>query len=851
MPRIIVLFFFLNTILCGFSQTFTNIPSWVKVENIKENNVDANSIRDGYYYALVDEQYNTVLKHDFCHYATKATSELGLDYTSQLEIEFDPSYQKVEIHYIKINRGQETIDLTHTSGIKLLKEENERSNGVLNETNTLYANLSDIRKGDIVEYAYSVIGYNNVFKNAFSFSLKFGYSIPVGRINRSLIIDKETKLSILNTNCEIQPEISENKNITYTWVAENTTPIKLEDNTPSWYSPYPTVQVSNSKDWKEVKEKHKTLFVIGKYDNIKLTELTDSIKAKYPGDIEKQISSLVDFAQNQIRYSGITGGIHSHQPHLPDYVMRNRYGDCKDKTLFLRELLKQIDIKSYPVLIHTDQNKSIESGNPSTRAFNHVILAIEYEHKFYFIDPTFTYQKGNFKNKKTSNYEVGLILDDSENTFVEIPTDTVSKIIVTEDFNINSDTKDAILKVESIYTGIHADRTRYSYSNSSIADMQENYRSFYLKYTDEVEVLDTLVFIDDEEQNEIRITEHYLLKGFWTKADSADTKIQKDFIPYVLNEKIIYVTDNIRKQYLEIPFPVNITQTINVRKAEGWNIENSNIEENNDFFYYYYNTTVIDNLLSLKYIYRSKTSSISPEDYPAYKTKSNFLDHNMVMAVSTSDVNAKVFGFNWLLALTTLISTIFSFIVCYHLYKKPYQAEYDKQYNTIGGWLILVGIGIVISPLALTYEVFKLYYDELSVNYFFFYFDKTSEYYEPLQGYYVLVGNLGNMFLIVASVFLIILFFKRKASFRTYYCGYRIFNLIFLILDLILIYAFADNPISTEDKILMRTETAAVVKMFIQSAIWIPYVWFSDRSRHTFVEGDMPEVNQAAEETPL
>lgn len=830
------IFTFFIALFSSFSQTFTAVPTWVKAENVQESSeIDTRNIKAGYYYVLADEQFNTVLKQNFYHYATKAVSNIGLDYTSQIEISYEPSFQKVQIHYIRIYRGGGIIDRTHTSGLKLLKEEADREKGILNDNCTLYANLSEIQEQDIVEYAYSIIGYNKIFNNYFGYSFGFGYTVPVGRITRGVIIDKNTELSILNKNIEIKPEIFKGKDITYYWVINNCATLKLEDNTPSSYDPYPLVQISNCKDWNEVKKWSKSLFSIKEYDKSKLKLLTDSIKNKY-SNLEEQISSLIDFTQNQIRYLSSTGGVYSHQPHLPDYVAQRRYGDCKDKTLFLLELLKLINVKSYPVLLNTEKKKNIKYDIPSISEFNHCILAINYQDSLYYIDPTISLQGGSFKNRKLPDYEVVFTLDERENIFDEIIADTTSKIFINEDFKINKETKDAILTVKSNYTGIQADIIRYSFANNSLADMQENYRSFYLKYSSEVEVIDTIAIVDDVQINEIEISEQYLLKHFWTRTDSVSTKIEKSFMPYVLNERILYTKDNIRKQPLAISFPASITQNINVNNPSGWNIKNEIIEEDNKLFYYFFKTSVSENSLNLNYVYRSKVSQVNAADYSLFKSKTDFVDNHIVMTVSANDVNDKVFGFNWLLLATSIISIIFSLILCLQLYRRTYTCNFERRYDSIGGWLILVGIGILIAPVVLSYSVIKLYYDEINIDYFYYYFSEASQDYHPLRGYYEIILNFGNIFFIVASVFLVALFLQKKSSFRIYYCAYRIINVVFLIIDLILIYSFVDYPISAENKILINTETAALGKVVFQSLIWVPYIWFSERSKHTFTE---------------
>lgn len=820
--------------ISGFAQTFTGIPAWVKIENIPvTESIDSKNVKEGYYYVLLDEQYNTVLKHDYFHYATKVVSNVGLEHVSQIEISYDPLFQKVQIHYIRIYRGKDVIDRTHTSGVKLLKEEANRSQGILNENNTLYANLSDVQQGDIVEYAYSKIGGNKIFNNYFSYNFWFGYSVPVGRVSRCVLVDKDTKLSITNKNCEIKPEILRGKYITYNWVVNNGAILNMEDNTPSWYDPYPLIEVSNCKDWKEVKIWSRSLFSIKEYENKKLSILIDSIKNKY-SNIEDQITSLIDFTQNQIRYLATTGGIYSHQPHLPDFVLDNRYGDCKDKSLFLIELLKGISIQSFPVLLNTEKKRTIQYENPSVGEFDHCIVAINYQDRLYYIDPTISCQGGDFKNRKLPDYEMVFTLDEKENLFTHIPSDSTSKITVTEDFKINHETKDAILKVRSIYTGMQADILRYTFTSNSLSDMQENYRSFYLKYSDEVVVTDTLTINDNVQANKIETSENYLLKHFWERTDSNSTKILKDMVPFVLNERVLYTSDNIRKQPLKISYPAHIVQNINIFNTKGWDIKDNTIENDNAFFYYQYKTTVNDKLLSLNYVYRSKVSEVEAVDYAQYKVKTDFVDKNMVLSLSASDVNDSVFGFNWLLIVISVASILFSLILSFNLYKLSFSSEFENRYDSIGGWLVLVGIGIIITPAILSYKVIKLYYDEINIDYFYYYFNETSQFYHPLKGYYEIFINFGNIFFIISSIFLIALFFQRKRSFRYYYCYYRIINVVFLIIDLLLVYAFVDNTNNPESRVLINTQAGALGKLVLQACIWIPYVWYSERSRHTF-----------------
>lgn len=54
-----------------------------------------------------------------------------------------------------------------------------------------------------------------------------------------------------------------------------------------------------------------------------------------------------------------------------------------------------------------------------------------------------------------------------------------------------------------------------------------------------------------------------------------------------------------------------------------------------------------------------------------------------------------------------------------------------------------------------------------------------------------------------------------EKAFRYYYIGFRLFNLLFLSVDLAMVYLFATNPMGADDAILVKTQSAALVKMAV------------------------------------
>lgn len=828
------------------AQINTFIPDWVKPIDAKSvGAVNKKQIKEGYYYSLFDEQYNVVKKHSYFHYAISVLTEEALTDVSQIEFSYDPSYEKACLHYVRIYRGNEVIDKTKSLNIKILNEESRRNNGILSGKKTFYVNLSDVRKDDILEYSYSIIGENPIMANYFNFNISLSYSVPVGKIHIRLLFPKTTIPTIVYKNTKLKPVIKQTEMNDYTWEINNPNVLNTETSLPSWYNAYASVQVSNLKDWNEVKQYCKTLLKTGTYDKKGLQVVIDSIQ-KYSSDTETQITSIIQFVQTQIRYSGNENGIYSHVPRAPDYVLKNRFGDCKEKSGLLNELLRMINIEAYPVLINTSMEAKLPNEVPSINSFDHCISGFYYLDKLYFIDPTISYQRGNFKLRILPNYEIGMVLDDKPNPFTLIPVDKTSKNDMLEEFFIDEN-GNARLKATCVYTGVYADDIRHYFLTNSIYDIQETYQKFYTKFSDEIEVLDTVKIIDEPEINKVTTIEYYFLKKLWSPEDSSTSKvISKNFMPYALNAKLNYGNENTRKDPLKIAFPYFHTHTITVTKDSGWNIDKKTVEENNNYFNYSYTYKVNDNTLELIYSYSANTGVIYPSDYKEYKEKMDVINYNMLFTAEETPLTTGILGFNWSLVLTLFAAFSIACFFIWYLYNRPFQTEYGvnhSEYGTIGGWLVLLGIGITLNPLLLLYAIYSEYSTEMNVNYLIYFFDPESTYFNPIKGYYAYFIAAANTCLFVFSILVVVVFYQRKTQFRLYFVVFRTFNSVFLIINLIILYSFYGDSSDISERVLLSKETTSMIKVVLQTCIWIPYVWYSERSRYTFTVGNpIPEI---------
>ena len=159
-------------------------------------------------------------------------------------------------------------------------------------------------------------------------------------------------------------------------------PIKPEPAMPAWQAVAGQLLVQyvgpngvgTFKSWDDVGRWYAQL-VSGRRD------LTPDLRQKVAGltaglsSPSAKIRALATFVQREVRYVAIEIGIGGYQPHAAQDILKNRYGDCKDKATLLSAMLKEAGIESYYVLINSQRGVVVPSF-PSPMVFDHAILAI-------------------------------------------------------------------------------------------------------------------------------------------------------------------------------------------------------------------------------------------------------------------------------------------------------------------------------------------------------------------------------------------------------------------------------------------------------------------------------------------
>lgn len=155
----------------------------------------------------------------------------------------------------------------------------------------------------------------------------------------------------------------------------------------------------------------------------------------------------------------------------------------------------------------------------------------------------------------------------------------------------------------------------------------------------------------------------------------------------------------------------------------------------------------------------------------------------------------------------------------------------ENNLEGLRGWLILVGIGIVISPLRIGFLLWETFMPIFSEGIWEVLTTPGYEAYSPLWAPILLSEIVINTGLVFIAVYLIYLFFSKRRAFPKWYIGVVVFSLIFILID-----ASAIKLVMPKEPIFDQDTIKELARSLVACLIWVPYMLVSKRVKATFVK---------------
>ncbi|WP_233842455.1 DUF3857 domain-containing protein [Dyella sp. 2HG41-7] len=798
---------------------------------------------NGELYLLTDTQVLAGGQHHVTYrrVVTTALNANGVDAVANIEIPFDPAYQTLVLHSLDVVRNGHVISKLKTARIQILQRETELEARVYDGTKTVNVALDDVRVGDTVDYSYSTTGRNPVFKGIEFGTATLQFAVPVARVHVRMLSPLEKHLAITARNTAIKPAMSEHDGLSdHVWDVVNPPVLKVEDDAPDWYSPYAEVSWSEFSDWAAVAQWAQPLYEVPTTLSPALQAQVDRIAKSEPTPAGRMLAAL-RLVQSEVRYLGVEIGLNSQAPNSPALVYARRFGDCKDKTLLTLTLLKHLGVEAHAALVNTTLQRGLADMHAAPGMFDHVLVQARVDGKVWWIDPTRDTQNADLQHLVQPDYGIALVVD--PHTKELTPMTRPSPSAANHHLNVVFDASAGLEKpvhysLETTTTGSAAESLRAYVSSTNLADIQKKYLNFYATGYPHITVAAPLQVRDDEPNNRIVSKETYDIANILTY--SSDRKehyltIQLRDIEQLLFEPSVTV----RKSPLRLTYPQDVSEDIDVLlPASNWKVEPGTTVVDDPAFQFEQTVKLEGTHLFITEHYQALTDEVATKEMPRYLSdlkRARDIDGYQFMWHDASPATASTTGkasmldrMNWplvLLAMAMFAFWIWLAVVAYRYDPAP-TATADFRWVGIGGWLIVLAIGLTLRPL-MYFHYLSTVADVMSIDHWSKLTTFGSTHYNALWAPALLLELATGLAQFVFSVLLLPLLFLRRSNFPRLAIVVLVSGFVLHDVNLALLHLIptAAHP---------SGEPLKSIDLAIGVTIWSAYLLMSKRVKATF-----------------
>ncbi|RDK88668.1 DUF3857 domain-containing protein [Marinirhabdus gelatinilytica] len=283
-------------------------------------------------------------------------------------------------------------------------ERDDQSRSFYDDTKTINFVYKNLRKGSKTRLEYK----ENVKDPRFLSPFFFGNYYPIENSSLEIEVHKDIDIRFLEFNTEgidvqYEKEEKRNKNI-YRWRIKNIDKFEYEPNAPTFKSVVPhIIPVINSYkvDGKKISVLNDVSDLYNWYaslvKNVNTKESSKDLKntvntlvSGLETDLEK-VRAIYYWTQENIKYIAFEYALGGFIPREANDVFNKKYGDCKDNSSILKEMLKIAGIQGSLTWVGTREIPYTYKQVPTPLVDNHMILSYTENGETYYLDATGRY----------------------------------------------------------------------------------------------------------------------------------------------------------------------------------------------------------------------------------------------------------------------------------------------------------------------------------------------------------------------------------------------------------------------------------------------------------------------------
>ena len=284
--------------------------------------------------------------------------------------------------------------------------------------------------------------------------------------------------------------------------------------------------------------------------------------------------------------------------------------------------------------------------------------------------------------------------------------------------------------------------------------------------------------------------------------------------------------------------PMLLKQRIRIKVNQELAVEAKSWTSKTDAFELQQDSSFHDQTLEINYTYRTTKESIPANRMEAFTASIKQLREHLGYYVSLNEKPGSDYRLNWMgLFLLVLLTGVIGY-VCFRIASIPGKPALvvaaPSHLQGLGGWLILVGISLVLRPFSLASTSLHTVQPLLNLSRWQLLTDPEASSYHAVLPPLLLAEATFNVFLLASSITVLILFFRKSYQFPKWMC---------VILITAAVGQCGDTVASSllfSDKNLSSEQIRAMAQSLVGALIWVPYFLVSKRVKATFIEDRLP-----------
>jgi hypothetical protein len=323
----------------------------------------------------------------------KVLSPAGVQALGQLAFGYSSDNEQLVLDYVRVRKPNGQVVVTSLENTPETSLQVSREAPVYSDYRQKNVSVAALSPGDTLEYKVTTKLLHSLAKNHFWLSHSFNKQAQVD--DEELIVEVPTGREVkIKSSSPYTTEQTPNTRV-YTWKTSN---LARENASASANgnkaaakkdkdsdTKIPDVQLSTFRNWQEVAAWYQDLLDSRVSPTAEVKAKAQELAQGATGN-EDKARRFYNFVSLNIRYVSLSFGIGRFQPHAAAEVLKNGYGDCKDKYSLLAALLQSAGISSNAVLIHSAND--LDPDVPAPSQFDHLIMAADVDGKRVWLDPT-------------------------------------------------------------------------------------------------------------------------------------------------------------------------------------------------------------------------------------------------------------------------------------------------------------------------------------------------------------------------------------------------------------------------------------------------------------------------------